>query len=100
MIHPGVVRADTVAVSSDGDVAVGRIAILEDLSPEPVLRVIIAGAVGVVARAGGVTAHGAALLREASLPAVVATDYPIEWVGRAVVLNADEGYVGLPDDPE
>ena len=94
IIHGGSIRA--VAVTSDDIGRVrGKIVVVPNLSPEPVLRVIIDGAAGVIARVGAVTAHGAAVLREAGVPAAVAVDFPDDWIGREIILRADKGYVGL-----
>lgn len=97
LIHPGSVCAAAVFFQEGAHIS-GNIAVLNNLSPEPVLRVIIEGAAAVIAKAGAMTSHGAALLREAGLPAVLATEFPTEWIGRLVVLNASERYIRLVDD--
>jgi phosphoenolpyruvate-protein kinase (PTS system EI component) len=97
LIHDGSVCAAAVSLQEGVHIS-GNIVVLDNLSPEPVLRVIIEGAVAVIAKAGAMTSHGAGLLREAGLPAVIATEFPTEWIGRLVVLNASGRYIGLVDD--
>jgi len=67
--------------------------VLDTLSVEDVLEAISRAPSGLLSRVGGVTAHGAALIREARIPALTAVDLPNGWIGCWVTLDAFEGLV-------
>ncbi|MEW4527457.1 PEP/pyruvate-binding domain-containing protein [Maioricimonas sp. JC845] len=73
----------------------GCVAVIDALSP--MLAAQLGTAAAVVARRGGVLSHGALLIRQLGIPAVVCPQLPTIQDGQPLLVDADEGTVSLEE---
>jgi phosphohistidine swiveling domain-containing protein len=94
-LSPGLVKGVTVQYDT-GTPFIGKIVLLEGaLTPKRALRLLTSA--GVIVETGGVTSHGANILREFGIPCLVLmTDFQSIPKAAYVTLNATNAYVELP----
>lgn len=66
---------------------------VENLRPEMIIKVIERRPAAVLSANGGITAHGASLLREANIPSLSDIHPGVSWFGKGVKVDAYEGTI-------
>ncbi|MFG0336160.1 MAG: PEP-utilizing enzyme, partial [Maioricimonas sp. JB049] len=98
VISGGTARGPAQLVGDDTpSVQPGCIAVVDALSP--LIAAQLASAAAVVARRGGVLSHGALLIRQLGIPAVVCPQLPTVQTDQRLCIDADAGTVSMEDTP-